>query len=598
MYLKRTDMVVISMLFAFLSRGDMTTCSEDVCVNGFCGYEVGQPVCSCTLGWTGDSCEVIDEAYAAVECVNGFVGIIDEDFVCSCDSGWQGDSCSDKILDYHTCSNIECNNKGDCMLSSQSEPYCSCFDGYSGDQCEHEDTMCGEEYLLNVASSVFDEDWNAGLDCSFFIGLLWSDMSSNGVTGYPGLCTCLDMLTGNMADWSESLGCVIEENFPLSILSMNTLHCNNCTDDDMNNMKAAIQNYSVTCDMFITYRDEMPLYWRTPLKCVCLDSLGTREEASEWVYCPFTDHAARTDMVAYDNCNDESVEICDFTYMKHQIETNLKTRNPAAYETCTSAMIDLMDMLPTEVGFFIKLPGDWCPCYEAIAEFWSDGLDVLDCHAVTFYEFTVKDLFLLYCNDETFENKDDLWSVAKVAIAASANDYKTAATCQNFVVYGSALSDNATESSLLRAKTLLCDCMEGLQNVVETEDLHVLGITVDWPHFNPTQLADGIIYMQELLELFPSALADLSISDCEFVTEDSIFINEVFESGISRAEAKVKSAAGVDTRVKGETLAVDYTKINVSLGMLCTCLFLIDLFMYRYRSSNDKGRKMPSVMIL
>merc|ERR1719233_2356755 len=116
----------------------------------------------------------------------------------------------------------------------------------------------------------------------------------------------------------------------MSLMKMSHLHCNTCTDDEISDMKAAIQDYSPSCDMFITYREEMPLYWRTPLKCVCLNSLGvSREEVGEWVYCPFTSHAARTDLTAYDNCNDEDVTICDFKYVKNALETNMKTRNPS-----------------------------------------------------------------------------------------------------------------------------------------------------------------------------------------------------------------------------------------------------------------------------
>jgi len=581
------------LILAVSSRGYTPACLEDICTNGFCGVEVGEAVCSCALGWTGDTCEVEDDAYDALECVNGFVGIVDENFVCSCNSGWEGDSCSEKIIDYDPCSDVECNNQGHCTLSSELEPYCDCFEGYSGQLCEHEDTMCGEEYLLNVASTVYDESWNAGLDCTFFIGLLWSDMTINNITGYPSLCTCLDMITVNMTYWSINFGCVIWENFALSLWAMNNLHCNHCTDDEILDMKAAIQNYSESCDMFISHREEMPLYWRTPLKCVCLESLGdTRDEVAEWVYCPFTAHPARTDLTAYDNCNDESIEICDFTYLKQEMELNMKARNPSGLEICTSAFIDLMEMLPTDISSNTYLPDDWCPCYEAIAEYWSDGLDVLDCLAVTFYEFTIKDLYFLFCNDELFINRDELVDVGMVSIVASSYDYRIAATCQNFMVYGSALTDVATDASLLRANTLFCNCMEGLEEVVQSEGSSVSGMVINWDTFTPDQIADGVLYMLGLLELFPNALADLSVNDCEFVTEDSIFVSDIFLGSKSAA----KKTFRFDTKIEGETNAVDYTMLNICLALLCAVLTLSNVLIFQIYS--DERNKMPSFMVL
>jgi len=586
-----SGLVLLSILFVF-SCGHISTCTEDICANGFCGLEEGHSVCSCALGWAGDNCEIQNGEYAEVECVNGFVGALEHNFVCFCDNGWQGDTCSDAIVDYHPCSDLDCGNQGYCLLDQDSKAYCTCYNGYSGNQCQHEDSACGEEYILNIASSVYDESWNAGLDCSFFLGMLWSDMQANAITGFPGLCTCLDILLVNMTDWSDNVGCVLSENFATSLQYMSHLHCNTCSDDEISDMKAAIQDYSVTCDMFITYRDEMPLYWRTPLKCVCLNSLGdSREEVGEWVYCPFTKHEARTDLTAYDNCNDESVVICDFTYVKQAIEINMKARNPSGFEMCTSAMIDLMEMIPFD-GFFKYLSDDWCPCYESIAEYWSDGLDVIACKAVTFYEFTIKDLFLLYCNDEVFQNKDDLWSVAKVATVASAEDYTTATTCQNFVVYSSALSENATEGSLLRAKTLLCDCFEGLEEVAVSQDYTVRNIAIDWNYFVPGYFADGVLDIMDLLELFPNALADLTVSDCEFVNEDSIFFEAIFTG----AKIDGETTSRFDAAVEGGTNSLNYTALNICLGLLCAILIVSNAHLYL--SLHDGRSNSTRMMVL
>merc|ERR1719464_1199242 len=91
------------------------------------------------------------------------------------------------------------------------------------------------------------------------------------------------------------------------------MHCTNCTDQEMLDMKLVLRNKTPECDSFITHREVMPLYWRTWTKCQCLLSLGERHTAAALVTCPFTRHAAKTDMVAYDNCVNPSVNICEFT---------------------------------------------------------------------------------------------------------------------------------------------------------------------------------------------------------------------------------------------------------------------------------------------
>lgn len=343
-------------------------------------------------------------------------------------------------------------------------------------------------------------------------------------------------------------------------------------------MKAVIQNVSESCDMFISYRDEMPLYWRTPLKCVCLGSLGdTREEVAEYVYCPFTTHAARTDLICYDYCFSEDIEICDFSFVKNALEIHLKGRNPSSLETCTSAMIDLFEMIPGD-GFFSNLPDDWCPCYEAIAEYWSDGLDVLECHAVTFYEFTIKDLFLLYCNDEAFLNKDDLWSVAKMSTVASHYDYTVSATCSNFVMYGGALPENATDESLQRAETLFCSCISGLETVANENGfmVHNDPVSITWTSFVPDQFADGLLEMEDLLPLFPSRLADLTFDDCD----DTTVMEETEHT------RRYTGVHGIFSFTSDSTTN-SYITVNIILAVVCFLLIVGNTYYF----CNDPAEK-------
>lgn len=556
-----------------------TACTEDLCVNGFCDLIGNKPSCSCLVGYEGELCEIESEDFVDLDCENGIATWVAAGVAaCACDDGWIGDSCSDVVKDYDVCTDVECNGKGTCVVTKTNNALCFCDDGYSGDQCEHEASACGFEYLMDISATVYDYDTNAGLDCSFFIGLLWSDMAANSVTGYPGLCTCIDVLLTNMTTWANNVGCILEEDFPMSLYSINQLHCNHCSDDEISDMKAVLQDMSASCDMFITYRDEMPLYWRTPLKCVCLGSLGaTREEVAELVYCPFTTHAARTDLTAYDNCYNEDVEICDFSYVKHSLEIHLQERSPSGFETCTSAMIDLFEMIPSG-GFFSNLPDDWCPCYETIAAYWSDGLDVLDCHAVTFYEYTIKDLFLLYCNDEAFLNKDDLWSVAKITTVASFYDYATAAACSNFVIYGGALTDNATDESLARAETLFCGCLTGLESVRDENNFneHNDPASVTWSSFIPDQFGDGLAEMEDLLALFPNKLADLTFESCDSITQEEVYDAESYSGhGHGSTIFSLSTATTTDT----------YITVNVALGIVCGLLIAAN-FYYYYKDRN------------
>jgi hypothetical protein len=173
--------------------------------------------------------------------------------------------------------------------------------------------------------------------------------------------------------------------------------------------------------------------------------------------------------------------------------------------------------------------------------------------------------------------------VAKITTQASVNDYRTAATCQNFVVYGSALSENATNASLLRAKTLLCDCFEGLYEVAVSENYVFKDVAIDWYYYLPRLLVDGLLIVEGLLELFPNALANVSISDCEFVTLDSIF-SEFFNGAYLNPPA----AERIDL--------VDYPMLNIYLGLLCAVITVGNLYMH-LRTRNEKT-KMLSMVVL
>merc|ERR1719493_616859 len=144
-------------------------------------------------------------------------------------------------------------------------------------------------------------------------------------------------------------------------------------------MKEILKDNSVECDAFITNREDQPLSWRTPMKCVCMESLGTRAEAAEMIYCPFSLHAAATDMLAYDHCVSDEFEICDFSEVLDKLSTNMAERYPAGVELCSRAMKTFFEITPDVQIFDSAVLESWCYCYDAIATYWAEGLELIDC---------------------------------------------------------------------------------------------------------------------------------------------------------------------------------------------------------------------------
>jgi len=480
-------------------------CSPDPCINGFCRPDPsdGTSTCDCVLGYEGRHCtREIDQpcepacgehgVCELLEDVNN-VGLVSAQ--CICDLGWSGLKCTEMILGYNACTQNQCNGHGVCEIKQWGMADCSCDEGWSGPSCDVRLHMCTYDYLLDLSTTVYAADHNAGFDCKYWIGLLWTEARGNAITSMPALCTCLSWIIENEPIWSQNLGCIIEEEFPLSLLTEYDMHCNNCSDKDILEMKGTLKNETHECRMFITHRDEMPLNWRTRTKCECLLSLGDRETAAALVTCPFTAHAARTDMVAYDNCKSPDVDICDFQSVKNRVREGLMAIYPAGWPICSQAFKVYFESTPDSNHFSSIVP-TWCPCYEILATWWPKGLEVLNCNAVTFYEFTLAELFGMYCWNPVFQRRELLWSMYELIVPLTPYDQRLADICYSTVAYVGAYATMLGMSNntgyVERSASMVCTCFYGITSLEESEYGAELLKLVDF-RFEYAPLVDGFL---------------------------------------------------------------------------------------------------------
>lgn len=376
-----------------------------------------------------------------------------------------------------------CGEHGTCTLNEETDAYCNCDDGYGGPLCIERLHSCSGEYFLNIWTSVYTTNKNAGMDCMYWIGLNWQSVNagphgeeshadSNDLSGNVAACTCLKVYVSAYREWANNVGCVIEEKYPYSMQTMLDRHCpdvNVCTQTATMLMKLNLQHISSECDLFIGGREYQPLAWRTPSKCNCLTSLGTRAEAAELVNCPFTLHAAGSDMIAYDNCADPTVEICDFNYVWEEMQKELLWRHPAAVETCSEAMRNFVETTPAQADdnrsmFSTTTLKYWCECYDAIATYWVEGLEVLDCLPVTFFEYTLGTLYQTYCYDPIISQRTRLWDAFTFVVPSASLEYSVGTWCYNAVVL-MALAHVFPSTASDRTAELVCQCANGIQDI-------------------------------------------------------------------------------------------------------------------------------------
>merc|ERR1719499_639804 len=383
-----------------------------------------------------------------------------------------------------------CGDHGTCTLRNntghgQSEAYCACDSGWGGPLCINVLNRCSMEFFANIFTSIYEINRNAGMDCKYIIGLDWnslsewdhgpeSDMDNNNLSDDVSSCLCLKVLFAAYEDWANNMNCVIEETFSYSFRFQLDKHCpnvNECTETTTMIMKKQLQRVSTECNMFIGLREYQPLSWRTPLKCSCLLSLGTRAQAAHYMHCPFALHAAGSAMIAYENCADPEVAICDFDFVWTAIREALTERYPSALAGCSQALYYQFTTTPASGGMFSTADMDsWCLCYDAIATWWSEGLDVIDCLPVTFFEYSIRNLWQTVCYDPELSQREVLWNMYEFVIPAASLEMSIGAWCYNSVVM-MAFARNVPEQRTARLVSLVCQCINGIAGIQDHKGL-------------------------------------------------------------------------------------------------------------------------------
>jgi len=472
------------LLFLFIppGGGNHTPCSPDPCVNGFCvDAGSGGFTCSCLSGYTGSVCDgVADNTPGCEEGLTCFHGTCtpedgENSSTCLCDPGFSGSSCSTLIPDYNPCSNVKCSDRGECFpgLPGSGEYECKCRGGYDGAHCENYMQECAFDYSLDLLATVYENDPAAGIECQFWIKNLWiANSMTEDEIGLFRFCRCLDWLVENEEAWINNMDCLMSRNLKQTVFDHWHQHCTSCTLEDMDELKNILVNTTVECDAFLSWRETEPQAWRTPMKCRCLESLGTREEAARIVHCPFNPHAARTDMICYDNCIDDSIEICDPWKILTEMNENLPKRAPTMMDDCTYTIRYFFEETPvgqdeatlTESLEFLEA---LCSCVDGLATYWVDGLDLLECLPVTFYDLTMRGLANNICYDFTIYEYIAGWAVTELLVVVSAEDHALATQCLGATILATEASAiSTTGNGAARALELVCTCVAGANEML------------------------------------------------------------------------------------------------------------------------------------
>jgi len=107
------------------------TCSL-TCLNGGTPNE-DCSACNCTIGFSGDFCEIDFDFCAERPCRNGALcQDLDDTFLCRCRGDFTGPTCETPL---NNCNPNPCENGGTC-INQEDSFVCSCLPNFSGDTCE------------------------------------------------------------------------------------------------------------------------------------------------------------------------------------------------------------------------------------------------------------------------------------------------------------------------------------------------------------------------------------------------------------------------------------------------------------------------------
>ncbi|XP_058792294.1 protein jagged-1b isoform X1 [Phymastichus coffea] len=186
-------------------------CASNPCLNGATCTEDGEvAVCNCTEGFAGQFCATDIDECASQPCLNGGVCVDGKNtFTCNCPSAWQGTTCQ---FDVDECALKESPCKNSITCYNHAGDYtCKCRSGFTGKnctkniddcvgQCQH-DALCID--LVNDYHCSCSAGY-AGKDCEVDIDECASKPCLNGgecrdlVNGYE--CVCPVGYTGNQCE--------------------------------------------------------------------------------------------------------------------------------------------------------------------------------------------------------------------------------------------------------------------------------------------------------------------------------------------------------------------------------------------------------------
>jgi len=443
---------------------------KDLCKNqGFCNTvntDGSSTSCNCFYGFSGDYCEVFLKAPLCAEIDCGFHSIQGQCILgtggwatCYCYPGWGGDDCSLE-LEVDFCEGIKCNNKGSCVqdVSSSSEIGWTCFcdDGWGGENCEIYLEGCTANFLLDIFSRLAVEsgDVLSAAECGLSRPLIYSD--SIGATSnfalYP-FCICADLWVDFLnEDYLHMLNtCTMDNYRKLPFYEESMSYCPNCDTDQDAIMESVITSKSNTCYHFVYKRLDMPLYWRSAWKCMCVEDIGSLSTTQTIVTCPFKKHTAVNDYISYENC--VTNKICDWLEMYRYFEEELAFIDLETSAICKDWMESWTFTVPGEQRFE-EMDSTFCPCLDRLKGLRLELDSILNCIPVTFHQLTMLELYNQICYDPLIANTDCLQGIGYVAVQLAVTNYTAASSCYSAIDLSSSLiylSDNL--------KDLMCDCI-------------------------------------------------------------------------------------------------------------------------------------------
>ncbi|XP_014672050.1 PREDICTED: delta-like protein B [Priapulus caudatus] len=135
---------------------DLNYCTNHKpCKNGATCTNTGQGsyTCTCTPGFTGTNCEVVEHNCATMPCLNGGTcNDVGNDYTCMCLPGYHGRRCETNA---QTCADRPCQHGSTCV-DTQDGYTCLCQPGYDGANCDILKNECESSPCLNGGQCVDD----------------------------------------------------------------------------------------------------------------------------------------------------------------------------------------------------------------------------------------------------------------------------------------------------------------------------------------------------------------------------------------------------------------------------------------------------------